>query len=206
MFTGMLHTHKLVVSLFLIIYLIKTALLVLNKHQLLDTFIKKTKVAEMIISTLFLLTGIYLAVNSGNTGAWLWVKLFVIACSIPLAVIAFRNKNNAMALISLMFLVYAYGISETKSPFMTKDAAKVNTEGMENEQAGKLIYEEKCKICHGADGKLGLSGAKDLTQSTLSRDEKVAIITNGKNAMVGYKEQLTADQIQAVAAYVETLH
>lgn len=206
MYTGMLHTHKLVVSLFLIIYLIKTALLVLNKHESLDSFIKRTKVAEIIISTLFLLTGIYLAMNSANNGTWLWMKLFVIACSIPLAVIGFKKKNNSLALISLMFLIYAYGISETKSPFMSDEKKKVDTANVPIAEVGKKIYEEKCTLCHGSDGKLGLSGAKDLTQSTLTHDEKVALVMNGKNAMMSFKEQLTPEQVEAVVLYVEALH
>ncbi len=206
MYTGMLHTHKLVVSLFLIIYLIKTALLVLNKHDALDSFTKKIKVAEMIISTLFLLTGIYLAMNSANNGTWLWMKLFVIACSIPLAVIGFKKKNQSLALISLMFLIYAYGISETKSPFMSDEKKKVDTANVPVAEVGKKIYEEKCTLCHGTDGKLGLSGAKDLTQSTLSHAEKMDLVMNGKNAMMSFKEQLTPEQVEAVTQYVETLH
>lgn len=206
MYTGMLHTHKLVVSLFLIIYLIKTALLVLNKHESLDSFIKRTKVAEIIISTLFLLTGIYLAMNSANNGTWLWMKLFVIACSIPLAVIGFKKKNQSLALVSLMFLIYAYGISETKSPFMSDEKKKVDTANVPVAEVGKKIYEEKCILCHGSDGKLGLSGAKDLTQSTLTHDEKVALVMNGKNAMMSFKEQLTPEQVEAVVLYVEALH
>ena len=204
MFTGMLHTHVLVVSLFLILYLIKTFLLVIGKHDMLDKFVKKTKVPEMIISTLFLLTGIYLAMYSGQRGAWLWVKLFVVACSIPLAVIAFKKKHNASALLSLMFLVYAYGISETKSPFVTENKP-FDTAGLQGVEAGKAIYVAKCIQCHGDNGKLKLSGAKDLTISALSHDEKIAIVTNGKNAMMSYKKQLTQQQIDDVVAYVETL-
>ena len=205
MYTGILHTHTLVVSLFIVLYLIKATLLVLNRHAALDNFVKKTKVAEMIISTLFLLTGIYLAVNTGNKGTWLWVKLFVIACTIPLAVIAFKKKNSSLALISLMALIYAYGISETKSISMKKADTAVNTEGLEGAAAGKVIFESKCQSCHGADGKLGLSGAKDLTQSALSPQEKIDIITNGKKTMAAYKDQLSQEQIAAVADYVQTL-
>lgn len=206
MYTGMMHTHKLVVSLFILLYLIKTAMLVLNKHDALDSFVKKTRVAEMIISTLFLLTGIYLAMHSANTGTWLWVKIFVVACSIPLAVIGFKKKNNAFALISLMFLIYAYGISETKSPFMSDEKKKLDTTNVPVAQVGRKIYEEKCTLCHGADGKLGLSGAKDLTQSTLTHTEKVDLVMNGKNAMMSFKEQLTPEQVEAVVHYVEALH
>ena len=116
MYTGMMHTHTLVVMLFVILYLIKTSLLMLDKNEMLKKFAAKTKVFEIIISVLFLATGIYLAINTGNKGSWLWVKIAVVALSIPLAVIGFKKEKKPLALLSMMCLVYAYGISETKSP------------------------------------------------------------------------------------------
>jgi cytochrome c6 len=104
-----------------------------------------------------------------------------------------------------MFLVYAYGISETKSPFMKKEIQKVETATLPAAEVGKKVFEEKCQLCHGADGKLGLSGAKDLTASVLTHEEKIAIVMNGKNAMMSYKDQLSAEQIDAVVGYIETL-
>ena len=35
--------------------------------------------------------------------------------------------------------------------------------------AGKKTFETYCILCHGADGKLGLNGSKDLTISEISR-------------------------------------
>lgn len=88
---------------------------------------------------------------------------------------------------------------------MKKADTSVNTAGLEGVAAGKVIFESKCQSCHGADGKLGLSGAKDLTQSALSAPQKIDIITNGKKTMAAYKDQLTQEQITAVAEYVQTL-
>ena len=51
---------------------------------------------------------------------------------------------------------------------------------------------------------MGLSGAKLLNASVLSLEERIQIILNGKNAMASYKEQLTEEQIKAVAAYTMT--
>ncbi|MBP9069466.1 MAG: SirB2 family protein, partial [Bacteroidia bacterium] len=61
MYKGFLHTHILVVTLFLLLYVIKTILLLSNRTDLLQKFSKMFKIPEMIISTLFLITGIYLA-------------------------------------------------------------------------------------------------------------------------------------------------
>lgn len=59
--------------------------------------------------------------------------------------------------------------------------------------------------CHGSDGKMGMSGARDLSASLLSHDEKVNLIKQGKNAMMSFEDQLTQEQIEAVTVYVETL-
>lgn len=199
MYTGILHTHTLVVSLFLLIYLIKTVLLFLGKTEQLQSFSKKFRIPEMIISALFFATGIFLAVNTGNGGTWLWVKIAAVLISIPLAVIGFKKLNKNLALLSLILLIYSYGISETKSAIFKKEITAVTAID------GKKIYEAKCINCHGADGKLSMSGAKDISISVLKPEEKISLITNGKNTMKAYKDVLTSEQIAAVAAYTETL-
>lgn len=204
MFTGMLHTHTLAVMLFLVLYLVKTTLLVTGMNDALDKFSAKTKVAEMIISTLFLLTGIYLAFHSGQLGSWFWIKLIAVFSSIPLAIIAFKRKRKPLALLALIFLVYSYGISETKSPFFKKEAAG-DFAGLTGMELGKKVFESNCIACHGSDGKLGLSGAKDLTASPLSFDEQLIIVRKGKNSMMAYEKLLTDEQIQAVTEYVHSL-
>jgi mono/diheme cytochrome c family protein len=200
MYTGLLHTHKLVVTVFLLLYLIKLVLLVLNKFETLQNFSKKTRIAEMIISVLFLVTGIYLGMNSGAIGSWLWVKLLAIAIAIPVAIVGFKRNNKALAAMSVMLIIYSYGVSEIKSPVFKK--TKQDNTALAD---GASIYNAKCSQCHGGDGKSGLSGAKDLTVSTLSFEEKRNVILHGKNAMMGYKGQLTEEQVNAVTGYVEQL-
>ena len=70
---------------------------------------------------------------------------------------------------------------------------------------GQDVYTKLCQNCHGADGKLMLSGAKDLSISALTKEEQILIITKGKNAMAAYESQLSQQQIEAVADYIETL-
>lgn len=205
MFTGMLHTHTFSVMLFLILYLAKTTLLVLNKKETLASFSRKMKVPEMVISTLFFLTGIYLALNSGVIGPWFYIKLLVVFTSIPLAIIAFKRMNKMLALLALMFLVYAYGISETKSPSFRPEDKSAQLAGAGPEELGKAVYETYCISCHGKDGKLGLSGAKDLTQSTMTTIEKIQVVLHGKNAMMPYKKILSDEQVKAVVAFVDAM-
>jgi len=130
MIKGLMHPHVLFVSLFLLIYLIKTILLLSDKDELLEKFKKKTRIAEMIISFGFLVTGIILLIL------------------IPSAL-------NTYMIIKLV-LVFAS------------------------------------------------SGAKDLSVTQLSHAGIVEIITNGKTPMAAYKDALTAEQIEAVASYIET--
>ena len=70
---------------------------------------------------------------------------------------------------------------------------------------GKLIYKQYCVICHGADGKLAVSDAKDLSVSTIDLEERINQITNGKGLMTPYKDILSEDQIESVALYIEEL-
>ena len=66
---------------------------------------------------------------------------------------------------------------------------------------GKKIFKKNCTICHGLYGDMEVNGAKDLNLSSLTKDERIEIITNGKNVMTPFKGVLTPEQIEAVAQY-----
>lgn len=70
---------------------------------------------------------------------------------------------------------------------------------------GEVLFSTHCTLCHGKDGTLGISGAKSLPGSTLSKDEMIALVTNGKGAMAAYKNVLTKAEIEAVVEHVRTL-
>jgi mono/diheme cytochrome c family protein len=73
------------------------------------------------------------------------------------------------------------------------------------EYSGLAIFQRYCVNCHGSDGKLGMSGAKNLAISELSLDSRIQIITNGKNLMTPFKALLNEGEIKAVAEYSLTL-
>lgn len=79
-----------------------------------------------------------------------------------------------------------------------KPAAKGN-------RKGKIIYKQYCVACHGADGKMALNGAKDLSASTIAMEERINQITNGKGMMTPYKDILSEEQIKNVAEYLDEL-
>ncbi|MCX7728071.1 MAG: c-type cytochrome [Bacteroidia bacterium] len=190
MFSTVLKIHSISVTIFFLIYFIKTLLLLSNANEKLEKFKSYTKILEMIVSTLFLLTGIYLITKIPEIKFMLIIKLMVVAGSIPLAIIAYKKSNKILALISFAMIVAAYGLAEMSR---TK---KVSVEVAD----GKTIYETSCAICHGSDGKLGMAGASDLSQTSLQATEIVQIILNGKNAMP--KVQMSEEQANAVAKYV----
>ncbi len=72
---------------------------------------------------------------------------------------------------------------------------------------GEKIYKQYCVTCHGLYGDMGASGAFNLTTSTLSLEERIAVVTNGREttAMVGFKDILDETKIKAVAEYIVKL-
>lgn len=200
MYKGFLHTHYLVVTLFLLIYVIKTILLLSDKNDLLARFTKSVRIPEMIISFLFLGTGIYLATQLPYGGMFdylFWIKLIMVFASIPLAVIGFKRSNKLLAALSLVLITASFGLAEVyhKRKGIAKEAETTIAE-----TDGKKLYEANCLSCHGTDGKLGLAGAKDLSASGLSVAEMNEIIIHGKGAMPA--ANVNEQQSTAIAEYV----
>ena len=70
---------------------------------------------------------------------------------------------------------------------------------------GQSTFENNCTACHGSDGKLCALGAKDLSISSMSKEQMIEIITKGKNTMTPFGSLLNKEEIDAVATYVQTL-
>lgn len=82
-------------------------------------------------------------------------------------------------------------------------AAKIDAKG---------LFEGKCKSCHGSDGKgdttIGKKvGIPSLAGTKLSKSDTVKKITDGvpDTKMKGYKDKMSKEEIDAVAAYVKKL-
>jgi len=185
-------THFVVVTIFFLIYFVKTILLLANKKEQLQSLTKKLKVIEMIVSFLFLGTGIYLMTQIPEIKMLLIIKISMVFLSIPLAVIGFKKGNKALALLSFLLITGAFGLAEMSAK---KNEAKGGSNTAE-------LYTNNCGTCHGADGKLGLSGASDLTKTQLTVDSITSVILNGRNIMP--KTNLEPDQAKAIAKYVNT--
>jgi mono/diheme cytochrome c family protein len=202
MYKGFLHTHVLVVTLFLLLYLIKTILLLSNRNDLLQKFSKMFRVPEMIISVLFLITGIYLAFQLpfGSKYDYLfWIKLVMVLASIPIAVIGFKKGNKILAALSLLLITGSYGLAEV---YGKKKGIVATSEGVKTGSDGLAYYQANCKLCHGDDGKLGMAGSKDLSKTSMDVAAIKEIIIKGKSTMP--PAPVNEEQAQMIAEYVHS--
>lgn len=200
---GLLHAHKLFVILFLVHYVVKLLLFQLKKTEQLAKYTKITKVPEMIISTGFLVTGIWMMVDGSIINTFLLIKIACVLAAIPLAVIGFKRGKLALATLSVLLIVAAYGLAEVSRAKKAGGAVDTTAAGSDVVAEGKLVYQNSCVNCHGAGGKLGYMGAKDLATTAYNTDQQKQIIRNGKNFMPPHSK-LTDQQVDAVVQYVAT--
>jgi uncharacterized membrane protein SirB2 len=195
MYKGILHTHYLVVTLFLLIYVVKTILLLSDKNDVLTRFTRFIRIPEIIVSVLFLGTGIYLMTQLPSIPGLIWIKLILVFASIPVAIVGFKKSNKILAALSLVMITASFGIAEISH----KKKIKADNTGIAATD-GKALYENNCVSCHGPDGKLGLAGAKYLTATQLDEAEIKTIILNGKGLMPA--AQVNEQEANAIASYV----
>jgi len=198
--------HMVSVMIFLLIYVVKTVLLFSSRASL-DKFTRVIKVPEMIISTLFLVTGSWLYIQIGGIKMFHLIKLAFVLISIPLAVIAFKRYNKALALLSLLLIIGAYGLAEMSKnkPFIPAKVVVSNDDGSQL-VIGTRTYAANCAFCHGTDGKKMYRAATDLTRSTLDAALVQQMVKEGsKGKMPSYAGYLSKDEIAAVGIYVQTL-
>lgn len=226
---GFLHLHVTVVVLFMLFFAYKLFLLLSNKKESLTVFRQKTKIVDMVLGSLILVTGGYLLFATGNTETYIIVKLLLTIAIIPLGIIGMKKENKVLSILTMVILIYVFSVGKTRSLSLRKEKITViglteaststvdsttntNTENTildQNTKAalqnGKAIYIQVCSACHGVDGKLGASGAKDLSISTLSHEEVIKMVGEGKGLMQGYKDILNEQEIASVASYAESL-
>src|SRR4051812_6509673 len=208
---GFHHLHYTVVILFLAFLAYKTLLLLLDRNEQLDKFREKTKIVDMILGSLILITGGFLLfrLHGGNVESYLIIKIVLVFAAIPLGIIGIKRKKKALAILSVLIFVYVWGIA------VKRDANVFAGRKMIQEEVGpdsiidknktmnidnaKAIYTSQCVRCHGEDGKAGVGGAKDLSISTLSAQEKEIVIINGKGLMPPFGNLLSESEVKAVA-------
>ncbi len=108
-----------------------------------------------------------------------------------------------LAFAAIFTFVVACSNANSKSSTTTEAIAATSPDAPD----GEKLYKQYCVICHGVYGDMGTNGAFNLTTSTLSDEERIAVITNGREGtqMVGFKSTLDEAKIKAVAAYIVKL-
>jgi cytochrome c553 len=169
-----------------------------NKEDVLKKFTSVTKVPEMIISVLFLFTGIYLLTQLPSINSLLIIKIILVMASIPVAIIGFKKKNKVLAALSLLMITASYGLAEISAKRGSKKQNNSNEASVS--MNAKQMYDMNCASCHGSDGKLGMAGAANLSVSNLDQQQIKEVILNGKGLMKSV--DLSPEQADSVSAFV----
>lgn len=105
-------------------------------------------------------------------------------------------RKGLLVSLIISIVLLACGNSERRS---------AEVPGQVPQSRGEMIFDTHCTLCHGDDGKLGMGEAKDLSISTLTKDEMKMVITNGRGTMMPYRQVLSAEEIDAVVEHVRKL-
>ena len=72
--------------------------------------------------------------------------------------------------------------------------------------SGVKFYDQRCTVCHGSDGKLGVSDAKNLSKSKFTEKQIEDIINHGKGAMPPFKNAFESDStLIELVEHIKTL-
>lgn len=74
-----------------------------------------------------------------------------------------------------------------------------------SDSSGKQLFAKNCVACHGADGSLGVSGARNLQQSVYTKEQIITQIKEGKGMMTSFKGRITDEDMALIADYVISL-
>lgn len=195
--------HFILVTLFLVHYVLKLAFLLLKKETTLASYTAKTKVPEMIISAGFLLTGVALVILGPALNTLQIVKILMVLASIPIAVVGFKKGKKILAVLAVLLIVVSFGLAEMNKA-KSKKVKVDTTQAASALEQGKMIYTQQCVACHGEKGDANLAGAKNLRETTLTAEEQKTIIKNGKGTMQPYAN-LTDEQLNGLVEFIQTL-
>ena len=116
----------------------------------------------------------------------------------------------SLAIVALIFAcgggnAEVEGTSSSSSSSESTASTSSTAEAAKPAEDGKKIYKQYCVACHGLYGDMGANGAFNLTTTELTLEEKIEVITNGRNTMTPWKGILSEEKIKAVAEYTNEL-
>ena len=127
-----------------------------------------------------------------------------------------RRIVKSVVLFAVLCLCAGYIVNPSRAGVLSQEKQEVDeTESLSPEELArtKVIFEEKCAKCHGADGRGKTAtgemlGAPDFTDEDWWKEGKsgkrlVTSLTEGRDAMPPFGKKLTRCEINALAAYVK---
>lgn len=198
----------LLAAVLLPLYLLVKAIVSLirnNQKDKIEKIWQRTKISDWAFVLLLAASGLFVLISINH---WEWYHLMKLA-GVALVIYVLRRSSKAnyasLVLISFILTVGILVLSIVK-PLPEKNVATIP--GKEEESlVGLSVFQAKCMECYGADGKLGRFGAIDLSGSVISLNDRVDAISNGRplTVMRAFKNELTIEEIQSVAIYIEQL-
>lgn len=92
-------------------------------------------------------------------------------------------------------------VAETTTIAEATTTEAAETAGAESSLGGQVLFESSCSRCHGVDGSGGRGpDIRDVTDTALV----IEIATNGRRGMPSFGQDLTAEEISAIADWVVT--
>lgn len=169
---ALLHTHLLVVVLFLILLSGKVILLLLGRKKALSAVKKNTQILDIIFGVLMLATGGWLLINwNGPFPVYLVVKIILILAAIPLAIIGLRRESKLLSLLALLLFAYVYGIAKTDAVTLRSEPVAVTntailetpeTDAAETGDSAEAVVETTQEEILSAMGESTLTNAKSI--------------------------------------------
>jgi mono/diheme cytochrome c family protein len=212
---GILHTHTLLVTLYLALFATKVFLILLRKRNLLITLNGKTRIAHIVLAVGMLATGGYLMSRAPEgLAAYNVAKIVGLALSMGVALVAVKRFNVTFALLALTGMIYVFVLSKKRDIFLMDEESRLKAKLSSFEAVsprpdvalarGKTIYETACQRCHGADGAAVYRKSFNLQTSVLADAAVKTTVSQGRNTMPAYP-YLTDAQLDDLLAYVKSL-
>ncbi len=97
------HTHMAFAILYFVIFNVKGLLFLFSEREKYLSYKSKTIAVEMLLSVLFLLSGIHLLIQKGmgNMPGIFHLKLTLVILSIPLGIVGFKKENKVLVSLSM---------------------------------------------------------------------------------------------------------
>jgi mono/diheme cytochrome c family protein len=105
-----------------------------------------------------------------------------------------RRRHRSLIVVLLALLI---------APLAACGGGDSGSSNADGETSGQSIYESNCARCHGPNGEggVGMPLGDGAVEDSLTLEGQIEVITNGRNSMPAWGDQLSDDQIQAVATY-----